>query len=840
VDTVSTLSFANRAAQLRLACFHCGLEVDAAAKFHVFVDGAARDMCCAGCAAVAETIVASGLADFYRHRSAPSSKPEDLVPEELRNLERFDIDEVQNEFVRAFVHPDDGVVKEAQLLLEGITCPACLWLAEQRLKGIPGVLDATVNYASERATVRWNSASVTLSAVLRAVAEVGLRAHPFDAAHRDSLRNTQRKRRILELAVAGLGMMQVMMYAVPVYLSEPGDVAPVFENLMRWASLALTLPVVLFSARSFFSAAWRDLRCRRIGMDGPIAIAVAAAFAASAWATVFGRGEVYFDSVTMFVFLLLGARFIEAEARDRATAAIERQSRAPPATALQMLHYPISRTTRTVASATLAVDDVVLVESGAVIPSDGEIVEGVSEVDEALISGESLPIAKTRCDTVIGGSINVGSPLVVRVSRAGPDSVLAQIVHLAHRALSEKPHIAQVADRVASWFAATVLLLAGLTLFWWLTEPGNAWFRNAIAVLVVTCPCALALATPAALSAANGRLAQLGLLATRGHVVETYARITDMVFDKTGTLTRNEMRVACVNTLGPVDRHACLDLAAALEAGSSHPIAKALVEAAYRKTHGTTHGIVPSARHITHFAGQGIEAEVNGERVRVGGAGFVSALVGKPLLFDATAMPITGSRTHVLLGRQGDWLARIELDDPLRLDAKTALAALRSAGVRTHTVSGDLPEPVRAAAEELGVPEVHSQATPQQKLEYVAALQRAGRVVAMVGDGVNDAPVLAKADLSIAIGGGTELARGNADLVLLSPGLGALHDGLRVARAARRVIYQNIAWAVAYNAVFVPLAMAGRLSPWIAALGMSMSSLLVVANAARLMRRGRR
>ena len=830
--TVSAFASAAPSAQTRLSCFHCGLAVSAARKFQVFIDGASREMCCVGCAAVAETIVAGGLADFYRHRSAPSNKPEDVVPGELLNFEHYDFEAVQN----AFVHHTDATTSETQLLLEGVTCPACLWLVEHRLKRIPGVLDVTVNHVSERATVRWTNGGVTLSAILRAVADVGLRAHPFDAAHRDTLRNTQRKRRILELAIAGLGMMQVMMYAVPVYLAEPGDVAPAFENLMRWASLALTLPVVLFSARSFFVAAWRDLSCRRAGMDVPIAIAIAAAFAASTVATVLGYGVVYFDSVTMFIFLLLCARFVEAEARHRATAAIERQAHAPPATALHLMGYPASRVPQTVASATLAVGDVVLVATGAVIPADGEIVEGVSEVDEALISGESLPVIKGRFDDVIGGSINVGSPLVVRVARVGANSELAQILRLAHRAVSEKPHAAQVADRIASWFVSMVLLFAGLTALWWLPQGGDAWFRNAIAVLVVTCPCALALATPAALAAANGRLAQLGLLATRGHVAETYARITDMVFDKTGTLTCNEMRVTRVTMLGAVPKHTCLKLAATLESGSSHPIAKALNRAAG----GTTHGLVPPAQHVAHFAGQGIEAQVNGQLVRIGTAGFVTALVGKPPIFNAVATAATDSRTHILLGRQGEWLAWIELDDPLRHEAKAALAALRRAVVRTHIVSGDLAGPVRAAAEELGVTEIHAQATPQQKLEYVEMLQRAGRVVAMVGDGVNDAPVLARADLSIAIGGGTELARCNADLVLLSNSLGALGGGLDVARATRRVIRQNIAWAIAYNAVFVPLAMAGWISPWIAALGMSASSLLVVANAARLMRRGRR
>src|SRR5450759_739589 len=563
-------------ADAAVGCFHCGLPLRSANRFKVFVNGAERDMCCAGCAAVAETIVAGGLADYYRHRSVPGNRPEDSMPQWMRDLESFDLEAVQ----QSFAQRSGGGACRAELLLEGVNCPACVWLVEQRLKRLPGVSEVSVNYAAQRVRIGWADAQVRLSSILRTVADVGLRAHPFDAAHRTALRQKEKRRRLFELALAALGMMQVMMYAVPVYFSDAGDIAPEFEKLMRWASLLLTLPVVLVSARSFFSGAWRDLAHRRIGMDVPIALAIASAFGASVWATVAERGEVYFDSLTMFVFLLLGARYLEAESSPRAVAAIERLSHPLPATAACVPRYPDSRETRLMGSAALVPGNTVLIDSGSAIPADGTVIEGTSKVNEALLSGEARPVPKRAGDAVVGGTLNVGSPLFVRISRVGADTVLAHIVRLADRALGEKPRLAQLADRIAGSFSLAVLILAAITALAWLSAGGELWFRNAISVLVVTCPCALALATPAALAAATGRLSGIGLLATRGHVLETFARVTDIVFDKTGTLTQNEMHIARIVTLGNLQEEKILLLAAALEQGSSHPLARELTGAA--------------------------------------------------------------------------------------------------------------------------------------------------------------------------------------------------------------------------------------------------------------------
>ena len=818
-------------------CFHCGLQFRpglAGKPIQVWVNGANRDMCCAGCAAVAATIVASGLADYYRHRSVPLGRPAERVPSWLRDLESYDLEGVQ----RSFVQTDAAGARSTELLLEGINCPACAWLVEQRLRQLPGVTLVSVNYSTQRARISWCAAETKLSTILHTVAAVGLQARPFDAVQRTALRTREKRRRLFELAVAGLGMMQVMMYAVPVYLADAGDIDPQWTTLMQWASMALTAPVVIFSARSFFSGAWRDILSWRVGMDVPIALAIAAAFAASVWATIDGHGEVYFDSVTMFVFLLLGARYLEAESRARAVEIIERLGHSPPATALRVRGFPASRETEIVASVSLQPNEVVLVESGAIIPADGCIVEGIGDVSEAVITGESLAVQKRVGDTVVGGAVNAGSPLFVQITHVGANSVLAQIVRLAGRALSEKPAAAQLADRIASHFSLAVLILTGITVLAWLPAGGDAWFRHAIAVLVVTCPCALALATPAALTAATGHLSAIGLLVTRGHTIERFARVTDIIFDKTGTLTQNQMRVSRIVAMGMAGERKIIDYAFALEQGSVHPLARAITFA--RQDAGVTANraapiaVPTTATALTHTAGQGVEGIIDGVCYRIGTAVFVGALVGLP----QGTLPSSGARSHVLLGRAGEWLGWIELDDPLREDARATLEQLRRAGLRVHLVSGDLPDAVHGVARALGVADayVRAQALPQHKLDYLAALQNEGRIVAMVGDGINDAPVLARADLSIAMGGGTDLARANADAILLSGRLVSLVEAIQVARATRRTINQNLVWAIAYNMIAVPLAMLGWILPWLAALGMSASSLLVVVNAARLQR----
>jgi Cu2+-exporting ATPase len=808
------------AADSAAGCFHCGLPLDATA-YPVLLDGVARDTCCRGCQAVAQTIVDNGLGAYYRNRTALSPTARNAgVPAELGV---YDLAEVQSAFVRDV--PAAAHEKEATLLIDGVTCAACVWLIEQRLSRLPGVSAVSLNYATRRARVRWDTRVTTLSKVLRAVADLGYAAQPYDSGRAEEGLRRERGVLLWRLFIAGFSMMQVMMYAIPVYIAG-GEMTSDIEQLMRIASLILTLPVALWSAVPFYAGAWRDLSRGRVGMDVPVALGIVIAFTASAAATWTASGTVYFDSVAMFVFLLLGARFLEMEARAKAVRTQEQLVRMVPATAERLIG---SSATELVAAAALRPGDLVRVRPGSAIPVDGVVVLGSSAADESLLTGESRPVTKRPGDMLTGGAVNLDGVITMRVTRTGENTVLAGIVRLMDRAQSEKPAIAQAADRIAQWFVAALLVLTAATfVVWWQIDASRALWV-AVSLLVVTCPCALSLATPVALTAATGAAYRSGALITRGSALETLAQATHFVFDKTGTLTTGQMSLSGVSLLSSNTRESCLSLAAALESWSEHPVGRALVTAA--------RGVHPVAEDVRTVTGSGVEGRVDGRRLRIGRPQFVAALHGKALPAELASVP--DAMMVVALGDMQGWLALFMLDDVVRHDAPMMIRALAAGGAKIALLSGDRPQRVRHTAAELGITEYHGGATPAAKLDYVRALQARGAIVAMIGDGVNDAPVLAQAQVSIAPGSGTELAQVGADIILMTDRLGGLAEIVGGARRTLRVIHQNLAWAVAYNAVALPLAMAGMVTPLVAALGMSASSLVVVANALRLSRQER-
>jgi Cu2+-exporting ATPase len=809
----------------RGSCFHCG-EPLSGAVYPVAVDGIERQTCCRGCQAVAQTIVESGLASYYRHRLAPAQRrAED--PERDRRLRCYDLPRVQRTFVREL--PEHG--REAVLLLEGIVCGACVWLIEQRLAALPGVVGTDINYATRRARVRWDERRTRLSDILIAIADLGYGAQPYDGARADAVRQQEQRALTWRLFVAGFGMMQVMMYAIPAYLAD-GDMSADVARLMQFAGLVLTVPVVLWSALPFYAGAWRDLARRRAGMDVPVSIGILVAFAASVYSTFTGAGEVYFDSVTMFVFLLLAARYLEAMARARAVRSQERLMKLVPAMAERLDHYPQTTSCDEVPVALLEPGDHVVLQPGAVIPADGVVVEGESTVDESLLTGEARPVRKRPGDRVIGGAVNRDGPLVMRVERVGQETVLAGIVRLMDRAQHEKPRIAAAADRVAGRFVAALLVLTVIAAAaWYAIDPPRALWV-AVALLVVTCPCALALATPAALTAATGALHEQGVVVTRGHALETLACTTHFVFDKTGTLTQGEMTLVGVIPLARETGERCLALAARLESRSEHPIGRALSRAAAESGAGEA----PS--EVRNVPGSGVEGRLGGRRLRVGTPEFVAQLSDSSL--PAELMFVSEDVTVVALGDENGFLALFTLEDALRREARAVVQELSGLGAVVSVLSGDRHAAVERVARQLGIGAVRAEASPQDKLVFVRALQEQGAVVAMIGDGVNDAPVLARAQVSAALASGTQLAQTSADIVLMSRRLDSLLTAVNIARKTRRVIRQNLAWAVAYNAIAVPLALSGHVTPLVAAAGMSLSSLLVVGNALRLLRPARR
>ncbi|WP_371324697.1 heavy metal translocating P-type ATPase [Dechloromonas sp. ZY10] len=803
------------------SCYHCGQPIPADVDLLVAIGGESRAMCCHGCQAVARSIVDHGLEDYYRSRDSLPESQREAKPAILDQLALFDHAEFQKSFVRELGASE----REASLLLEGITCAACIWLNEQHVGRLPGVTALNINYATRRARVRWDESKIRLSDILAAIAQIGYRAYPYDAAKNEEIARSERRDALWRLWVAGFGMMQVMMYAYPVYIAD-GDMTPDIESLMRWASLVLTLPVIFYSSAPFFRNAWRDLRLRRVGMDVPVALGVGAAFIASCWATWVAAGEVYFDSVTMFVFFLLGGRFLEMSARQKAVGVTEELARLQPAFAQKMPNFPVDRGCEQKLVADLEAGDFVLVKPGEIIPVDGRVVEGRSAANESLLTGESRPVEKLPGDVVTGGAINTDSPLVVQVLQVGQGTRLSAIIQLMERAAAEKPRIVELADRVASRFVAALLVVAVLAaLGWYWVDPERAlWIM--VSVLVVTCPCALSLATPIALTVGAGALARDGLLVTRGHAIETLARATHFVFDKTGTLTTGNMRLLDLLPLAGCSRERVLALAATLEQASEHPLAEALREAS---------DVRLAVGELLNVPGRGVEGVVDGRRYRLGRPDYALDLAGVPIA-ELPADWLGSADTVVALADQEACLGLFRIGDGLRPEARQLIGSLRKAGRHVVLLSGDAQAVVERVAAELDVSEAHAGMSPQQKHEYVHRLQEVGAVVAMIGDGINDAPVLAQAQVSVAMGGGAQLARTQSDFVLLSENLEHLRHGLLRAMKTLRVIRQNLWWSFAYNFIALPLAIMGYVTPWLAGIGMSASSLLVVLNSLRIQR----
>lgn len=793
----------------RLSCFHCGEDVAPGTSLTLTLAGRAEPMCCEGCKAAARFIRDAGLTDYYRFRDAPAPRPA-APPDDA--WVTYDLAEVQDRFAATA-----GDCRSVNLLLEGIRCPACAWLVERKLEREAGVDAVAVNPATGRARLEWRPDGARLSALLRTIEALGYRPHVLGMADTLDIALRERRQALKRLAVAGIGMMQVMMFAVALYAGAFAGMDPVMKQYLRLVSMLVATPVLFYSGRPFMAGAWRSLRARQFGMDVPVTLALLLAYGASTLNTFAARGEVYFDSVTMFVFLLLLGRYAEMAARHHAGSTTDALARLQPADALR--RTPDGGTER-VPLGRLAIGDLLRVPPGEAFPVDGVLTEGATAADESLLTGESAPVAKRAGEVLIGGSVNVGGTAVLRVTALGHETVLAGIVRLLARAQTERPALARLADRWAAWFVAVVLLAAlAVAVGWALADPARA-FEATLAVLVVTCPCALSLATPAAVTAATSALARHGLLVTRADAIESLALATHVVLDKTGTLTAGRPEVRGCRTLGGLDEPHCLRIAAALEQASAHPIARAFSRVPRP---------LPAAAGLTVEPGQGLEGVIEGVRYRIGRRDFVAPLAGARDDTDA----------GLYLGRAGEWLAHLTVEDRLRPGAAAAVARLGQLGLSLEVASGDHAATVAQVAAGAGIARHHARLTPADKIALVAAHEAAGRSVIMVGDGINDAPVLAAANVSIAMGAGAALAQTSADAVLMTQDLDVLPRAIAIARRTLAVVRQNLGWAVVYNLTALPAAALGFIPPWAAAIGMSASSLLVVANAMRLRRLGR-
>lgn len=730
------------------------------------------------------------------------------------------IDDIQSQ--AGFSQQISEVESLSQLRVAGMHCAACAGIIERALLGEPGVLGAQVNSAAERLQLRWNPRQTRLSALLAAVERAGYQAVPDLAAPARLLREREHRRALWRLFVASFLMMQVMMLAWPVYVAEPGEMSADLRNLLNWGSWVLSLPVLMFSAGPFFSAAWAQLRQRQLGMDVPVSLGILVTFVASSGATfdpggVFGD-EVYFDSLTMFVSFLLAGRYLELRARHRVARELEQATAGLPESVERV---EADGTVTRLSPTQLRVGDLLRVPAGQAFPADGVIEQGESAADEALLSGESQPVLKKSGDEAIAGSINLLAPVLLRVQRLGDDTRFEAIVRLMRSALTQRPQALRMADRIAGPFLWAVLALAlGGALVWSQIDSSRALWV-AVSVLIVTCPCALSLAAPSAWLSAAGALARRGVLLARLDLLETLARVDIVVLDKTGTLTEERMRLLqSWPPLTPDD--ALMRRAAALAAQSRHVFARALV----------AHCPVPEAEvqawgDVREWAGCGLEATAaDGQVWRLGSAAWVAG----------EGVAVQHPEAQLVFGRPDAPALHLQFGEVLREDAREAVQQLRDQGLRTLLLSGDTQQRASAIAQRAGIDEVRGDASPEDKLAAVVALQAEGCCVLMVGDGINDAPVLARADASLAMGQGALIARAQADGVVLSARLTDIVLLRQLALRTRRVIRQNLSWAAAYNAACIPLALLGWLPPWAAGLGMALSSLFVILNAMSLAR----
>ena len=718
----------------------------------------------------------------------------------------------------------------SSVVFEGMHCTACAINIEDALLAVPGVMSAQINAASHRGRVVWSADATQPSQWMQAVAKIGYRTVPANDALANEARREDARKMLWRLSVAGLCMMQVMMYATPVYLSDPTDMAPDMVQLLRWASWVLSLPVLFFSCIPFFTSAWRELMQRKISMDLPVAIGMLVTFGVSTLGTfeplgTFGA-EVYFDSFTMFVFFLLTGRWLELRLRDQTAGALEAvMNRLPDVVHRQKNDGEFEMTTLR----HLRVQDIIQVRAGEAFAADARIVKGETQVDEALLTGESKPLRRCMGESVLAGSLNLTATVEVQVESLGKQTRFGQMVALMESASVSKPSMALIADKVAQPFLWGVLLAAGLAALWgWQQSPAHA-LMVAVSVLIVTCPCALSLATPAAMLSAAGALAKGGVLLRRLQALQMLAKVDTVIFDKTGTLTEENFSVQRVTTREGVLPAQALAWAAGLAAHSLHPVARSLTQA---HANANIQNDQPVLANFQEFAGQGVQATLqevapesgllHHKELRLGSAAFCG-------------LPSTQQEVlHACLSDEAGWLATFEFSETLRSEAEPTLRALEKIGLHIRILSGDGQASVAQVAQRLGMRDAKGACSPEEKLRQVKLAQSLGHCVAMVGDGLNDGPVLAGADVSFALGQALPLAQSKADFVFMANDLKPLVATFQISRKTLQIVKQNLIWAGVYNFACVPLAMLGYLPAWLAGLGMACSSLGVVLNAMRL------
>ena len=791
-------------------CYHCGEVVLAAdkAKYKVYIAPEEREMCCPGCQSVAEMIIDSGLSSYYEHRTDLSPTAKQLVPDELLRLEIYDDNEIQDEFVY-----QDGDIKEITLTVEGLSCAACAWLIERSFRSTKGIQFINVNATSNRIAIKWVDEQIKLSDILKRISNLGYSASPFQADQHELMYNKQLKSYFRRLGLAGLATMQVMMFAVALYSTWFGDMEDMYRQLFRWVSLIVATPVLLYSAQPFYSNALRNLRTRTLGMDVPVSIALLGAYTASAYATMTGTGEVYFESISMFTFFLLFGRYLELRARKKTSELSANMAKLIPNMALRV---DDDSNEQLVPTKQLQINDHVIVKSGEVIPCDGIIIKGETSVDESMLTGEFLPIVKSVESDIYTGSLNVEQTITVCVTKTHKHNLISEIIRLQNSAQSSKPQISILADKISRYFVLALLIISAATYLFWLGYEPDKAFWITLSVLVATCPCALSLATPTALTCATSNLSQRGILIRKEHVLESLTNVHEVALDKTGTLTKGAFTLTGITADCAISDDDLLQIATSLEQHSTHPIASAF---------RTEQGKLPFDTTENHI-GLGISGTLDGVHYKIGSAKFTQQ----------QSLALDSKEIVVYLTKNDQLIARFYIQDEMRDNVASTLDYITKSGLEVTLLTGDSENNTNKVTEGLAITNKKTSQSPESKLAYINQQQANGKLMLMVGDGVNDAPVLSAATVSVAMGEGSDLAKNSADVVLLSTDFIAMKYMLATATKTYKIIKQNLMWALGYNSLILPLAMSGSVPPYIAVIGMSLSSLLVIGNSLRLLK----
>lgn len=801
-----------------LVCYHCSSQILPSDLIEAELGGEIRAFCCPGCMAIAQTIHGEGLEVFYARRSQSGDKPaaylaSNEIPEKLKP---YDDPSLRGRFTRP--SGDEGGL-ETTLRLEKIRCAACVWLCEQHLRRNAGVQDVQINYVTQKVMVRFSPVKTSLARLLFEIERIGYEAWPFEPSQSLDRAKKERRQLLSRLGVAMLGMMQVMMYAWPTYVDA--DITPEFQVLLGWTSWILTVPVMVYSAGPIFQAAWRSIQSVKqthmLGMDVPIALALALAFIAGTINLINGSSQSYFDSITMFVAFILAARYVELLARKDAQGGAEALAKQLPATCERAFNYPASQDIEVVPVVNCNPGEVLRVSPGEVVPADGVLIENVSALDESLLTGESKPVEKKIGDRVYAGTHNILNPLFMRIEAVGQSTRIAGIAALLDQALLAKPVMVSLAEKWAAYFVAFLLFSAfASSAIWLYFDPSRAW-TVLVSVLVASCPCALSLAVPTAMAAAQGAVTKLGLLIVRGHVMEGLVKATDLVLDKTGTLTMGQPELQeVINLRSGYRREDALALAAALEIGQRHPLALSLLRAA--ESEALTLPLL--SEPVINLLGRGLSSG----SYRLGGALWLGVNQGAQ----------QGQYGQVHLADEHGLIASFVFLDTPRVGLEQFLKVVKSRNIAVHLVSGDDRETVAWWGHHVGIEHYQGGCTPEDKYDYIERLQKEGRFIWAIGDGVNDAPLLARADISIAVGAGAPLAAAGADAILTAASLEPLAKTLLLADKTQVIIKENLLWALIYNLLAIPAAMMGWVNPWVAGIGMSLSSLAVTLNAWRL------